>query len=164
MTMTRIFNASRRQVLKGAAAASVGLGMPTAITSRVFAQAGTQTVNVQLPWFLNNQFAGDVAAKQLGYFEEERLNVVLIPGGPNIDPVPLVASGKYEIGQQSSSPNIMLAASQGIPIKAFAAALQVHPFAYFSLTKNPIRTAQDMVAPLNSSAVSWPRVRADSAV
>jgi NitT/TauT family transport system substrate-binding protein len=142
--MTTSFTGNRRDILKGAAAA-VGFSMPTIISSRGFAQSGTKTVNVQLPWFLNNEFAGDVVAKRLGYFDDEKLNVNLIPGGPNIDPVPLVASGKYQIGQQSSSPNIMLAAAQGIPVKSFAVALQVHPFAYFSLIKNPIKTPQDMI-------------------
>ena len=52
----------------------------------------------------------------LGYFEEEKLNVKIQPGGPNIDGVAIVASGRYEIGQVSSSPSLMLAASQKIPV------------------------------------------------
>ena len=39
----------------------------------------------------------------------------------------------------------MLARSAGIPIKAFAAGYQKHPFTYFSLSTNPIRTPQDMI-------------------
>ena len=39
----------------------------------------------------------------------------------------------------------MLARSAGIPVKAFAAGYQKHPFTYFSLAGNPIRTPQDMV-------------------
>lgn len=81
----------------------------------------------------------------LGYQEEEGLSVTFQPGGPTIDPLPLVASGQYEIGQQSSSPQIMLAASRGIPVQCFATALQQHPFAYFSLPSLPVRTPQDMV-------------------
>ena len=39
----------------------------------------------------------------------------------------------------------MLARSAGIPIKAFAAGFQKHPFTYFSLENNAIRSPQDMI-------------------
>jgi NitT/TauT family transport system substrate-binding protein len=39
----------------------------------------------------------------------------------------------------------MLARSAGIPVKAFAAGYQKHPFTYFSLAKDPIRTPKDMI-------------------
>ena len=39
----------------------------------------------------------------------------------------------------------MLARSAGIPVKAFAAGYQKHPFTYFSLADNPIRTPEDMI-------------------
>ena len=39
----------------------------------------------------------------------------------------------------------MLARSAGIPVKAFAAGYQKHPFTYFSLSDNPIRTPEDMI-------------------
>ena len=75
----------------------------------------------------------------MGYFEEEKLNVVIQPGGPNIDGVAIVASGRHEIGQVSSSPSLMLAASQKIPVMCFATGLQQHPYTFFSLEKKPVR-------------------------
>ena len=39
----------------------------------------------------------------------------------------------------------MMARSAGIPVKAFAVGLQKHPFAYFSLSNNPIRKPEDMI-------------------
>ena len=45
----------------------------------------------------------------------------------------------------SSSPSLMLAASQDIPIVCFAAGAQEHPYAFFSLKKNPIREPKDLV-------------------
>ena len=69
-----------------------------------FAQAKTQTVNLQLGWLAGNNQVGEVAAKHLGYFEEEKLNLAIQPGGPSIDGVAIVASGRHEIGQVSSSP------------------------------------------------------------
>ena len=131
------------QLLTGAAATVAAAA--NLLPSGGFAQAKTQTINLQLGWLASNNNIGEVVAKQLGYFEEEKLNVVIQPGGPSIDGVAIVASGRYEIGQVSSSPSLMLAASQKIPVKCFATGLQQHPYTFFSLEKKPIRTPKDMV-------------------
>lgn len=102
-------------------------------------------VNMQLGWLAGGNQIGEVAAKRLGYYEQEGIDFSIQPGGPNIDGVALIASGRYEAGQVSSSPSIMLAVSQDLPIKCFATGLQQHPYTFFSLKKNPIRKAQDMV-------------------
>jgi NitT/TauT family transport system substrate-binding protein len=133
----------RRTLLTGTAATAAAAA--NLLPSGGFAQAKTQTINMQLGWLASNNNIGEVVAKQLGYFEEEKLNVVIQPGGPSIDGVAIVASGRCEIGQVSSSPSLMLAASQKIPVKCFATGLQQHPYTFFSLEKKPIRTPKDMV-------------------
>ena len=138
----------RRTMLRGmgltGAAATVAAAADL-LPSGGFAQAKTQTINLQLGWLASNNNIGEVVAKELGYFEEEKLNVKIQPGGPNIDGVAIVASGRYEIGQVSSSPSLMLAASQKIPVTCFATGLQQHPYTFFSLEKKPVRKAEDMV-------------------
>ena len=136
---------TRRALLKTGAAAAGALAMPALVSSRVLAQSGTRTINMQLGWLGGGNQLGEVAAKHLGYFAEEGLEFAIQAGGPSIDGVAIVASGRYEIGQVSSSPSLMLAASQGIPVKAIAVSAQQHPYAFFSLPANPIRTPQDMV-------------------
>lgn len=136
---------SRRSLLKTGAGLAGALAMPAIMSQRVFAQAGTKTINMQLGWLGGGNQLGEVAAKHLGYFEEQKLDLAIQPGGPSIDGVAIVASGRYEIGQVSSSPSLMLAASQSIPIRSFAVSAQQHPYAFFSLPANPIRTPQDMV-------------------
>jgi len=133
----------RRTLLTGAAATAAAAA--NLLPSGGFAQAKTQTVNLQLGWLASNNNIGEIVAKHMGYFEEEKLNVVIQPGGPSIDGVAIVASGRHEIGQVSSSPSLMLAASQKIPVKCFATVLQQHPYTFFSLEKKPIRKPQDMV-------------------
>src|ERR1700754_4365975 len=108
----------RRNVLKGGAATLAAAW--AAFPSGVYAQAKTQTINMQLGWLAGNNQIGEVAAKHLGYFEEEKLDLKIQPGGPNIDGIAIVASGRFELGQVSSSPSLMLAASQKIPVKCFA--------------------------------------------
>jgi NitT/TauT family transport system substrate-binding protein len=133
----------RRTLLKGSVA--TGFAAAALLPAGGFAQAKTQTINLQLGWLAGNNQIGEVAAKNLGFFEEEKLNVVIQPGGPSIDGVAIVASGRCEIGQISSSPSLMLAASQKIPVMSFATGLQQHPYAYFSLPKKPVRTAKDLI-------------------
>jgi NitT/TauT family transport system substrate-binding protein len=113
------------------------------IASRGYAKAGPDRVNLQLAWIPNSNQLGDIAAKQLGYFEEEGLDFHLQPGGPNNNGIPIVASGQYEVGDIAGSTNLMLAAAQGLPVRGFAAGLQKHPFAFLSRSKNPVRKAAD---------------------
>ena len=117
---------NRRDMIKGAltAAGVAGLGPMLSVDS--FAQ-GKPVLNLQLGWLSSGNQIGEICAKALGYYEAEGLDLKLQPGGPNIDGVAVVAAGRYDAGQVSSSPSLMLAASQDIPIKCFATGAQVHP-------------------------------------
>src|SRR5882724_3243252 len=128
----------RRRSLFGVAAAATGL-----VSLRDRASAATATFNMQLGWLGGGNQLGEVCAKGLGYFAEEGLDFHIQPGGPNNDGIAVVASGRYELGQVSSSPSLMLAASQDIPIKCFAVSAQKHPYTFFSLKKNPVQSAAE---------------------
>jgi NitT/TauT family transport system substrate-binding protein len=112
---------------------------------------GKAVVNMQLGWLLSGNQIGEVCAKQLGYYEQEGLEMRFQAGGPNIDGVAVVAAGRFEVGQVSSSPSLMLAASQDIPVVCFAAGAQEHPYAFFSVKKNPIREPKDLSARRSAS-------------
>ncbi len=144
MTKGSSWRLTRRALMRGGAAAG-GLAIAGLAPRIGHTQAKTTTVNLQLGWIGGGNQIGECAAKQLGYFEEEKLNLAIQPGGPSIDGVAIVASGRFEIGQVSSSPSLMLAASQKLPVKCFAVGAQEHPYAFFSLPKDPIRTPEDMV-------------------
>jgi NitT/TauT family transport system substrate-binding protein len=141
--MTSVPDRNRRQLITAAAAAG-GLAASGLLTVRAHA-AGKARVDMQLGWLIGGNQLGEVVAKKQGYFEQEGIEFEIQPGGPNIDGVAVVASGRYELGQVSSSPSLMLAVSQGLPIKCFAVGVQKHPYCFFSLKKKPIRNAQDMV-------------------
>ena len=146
MKMTQPCNLRRRTLLKATAGlGGIGLG-GSLLTLDALAQAtGKTTINLQLGWLAGNNQIGEVVAKQLGYYAAEGLDVQIQPGGPNIDGVAIVASGRFECGQLASSPSLMLAVSQDIPVKCFASGLQQHPYTFFSLKKKPVATAKDMV-------------------
>ena len=141
--MTRPLNPDRRRLVNASFAAG-GL-LATGSLLSIDAQAARTKINMQLGWLIGGNQLGEIAARKLGYFDQEDIDFQIQPGGPSIDGVAIVASGRFELGQVSSSPSLMLAVSQGLPIKCFAVGIQKHPYCFFSLKKSPIRNAQDMV-------------------
>jgi NitT/TauT family transport system substrate-binding protein len=135
---------NRRNAIRGAAALGAATGMGPLLSVESFAQA-KPVINLQLGWLLSGNQIGEVCAKAQGYYDQEGIDLKFQAGGPNIDGVAVVAAGRFEVGQVSSSPSLMLAASQDIPIKCFATGAQVHPYTFFSLKKNPVREPKDLV-------------------
>ena len=142
--MTNVQNEERRRLLRASAAAG-GLLAGGSLLSIGARAAGKTKIDMQLGWLIGGNQIGEVVAKKQGYFEQENIDFSIQPGGPSIDGVAVVASGRHDVGQVSSSPSLMLAVSQGLPIKCFAVGVQKHPYCFFSLKKKPIRSAQDMV-------------------
>jgi NitT/TauT family transport system substrate-binding protein len=134
----------RRNLMKHAGAFAGAMGVGPLLSFGGMAQ-GKQVINMQLGWLMSGNQLGEVAAKGLGYYDAEGLELRFQPGGPSIDGVAVVAAGRFEVGQVSSSPSLMLAASQDIPVKCFASGLQIHPYTFFSLKKNPVREPKDLV-------------------
>jgi ABC-type nitrate/sulfonate/bicarbonate transport system substrate-binding protein len=96
----------RRSLLQAGAGLAVAMVAPSGRAAEA-----TAALNMQLGWLGGGNQLGEACAHQLGYFAEERLDFHLQPGGPNNDGIAIVASGRYEVGQVSSSPSLMLAAS-----------------------------------------------------
>jgi NitT/TauT family transport system substrate-binding protein len=142
--MTEQLNRARRRMVASSLGAA-GLMTGGSLLSIGARAAGKTKINMQLGWLIGGNQLGEVVASKLGYFEKEDIDFQIQPGGPSIDGVAVVASGRFELGQVSSSPSLMLAVSQGLPIKCFAVGIQKHPYCFFSLKKKPIRSAQDMV-------------------
>jgi NitT/TauT family transport system substrate-binding protein len=134
----------RRDVLKLGAAAAAGFAGGSLLSLDAYAEA-KPTVNLQLGWLLSGNQIGEVCAKAMGYYDAEGIDLKIQAGGPNIDGVAVVAAGRFEAGQVSSSPSLMLAASQDIPIRCFATGAQEHPYTFFSLKKKPVHEAKDLV-------------------
>lgn len=79
-------------------------------------------VQLMLDWSANTNHTGLYAAKELGYYEEEGLNVQIVqPGAGGTDT--LVASGKVPFGI-SYQEGVTLARTQGLPLVSIAAIIQ----------------------------------------
>jgi NitT/TauT family transport system substrate-binding protein len=141
MKGTVTMSISRRRFLSSAATAA----MSGPLISFEAGAQGKTILNMQLGWIAGGNQIGEVCAKALGYYEAEGIDMRIQPGGPNVDGVAVVASGRFEVGQVSSSPSLMLAASQDLPVVCFAAGCQKHPYTFYSLSKKPVREPKDFV-------------------
>lgn len=59
--------------------------------------AHAEDVTLQLKWVTQAQFAGYFVAKDKGFYEEEGLNVTILPGGPDVAPTQVIAGGGADV-------------------------------------------------------------------
>ena len=59
--------------------------------------AWAEDVKLQLKWVTQAQFAGYYVAQAKGFYEEEGLNVTILPGGPDVAPTQVIAGGGADV-------------------------------------------------------------------
>ena len=101
-------------------------------------------VSLQLNYLENVQFAGTLMALSKGYYKAHGLNVTVLPGGPNVAPEPIVASGKALVGVTHTAEGAQ-AIINGAPLEIIGAAFQKSPTCIVSKASAPIRSPKDMV-------------------
>jgi len=72
-------------------------------------------VKIQLCWVPQAEFAGFYVAKAKGYYEEEGLDVEIVPGGPDIVPEQQVANGSAQFGVNLVG-SLLSHIEQGVPL------------------------------------------------
>jgi len=90
-----------------AVAASIG-GM-------ALADENPNDVKLQLQWVTQAQFAGYYVALDEGFYEEEGLNVTILPGGPDIAPPQVLAGGGADV-MLNWMPSALAAREKGLPV------------------------------------------------
>ncbi|MCG6115489.1 MAG: ABC transporter substrate-binding protein [Mesorhizobium sp.] len=78
-----------KRIVAGLFAASVAMAAMPAMAQ--------DQITFQLKWVNQGQFAGYLVAKDLGYYEEEGLDVTINPGGPDIAPEQVIAGGGADV-------------------------------------------------------------------
>ena len=101
-----------------------------------------QSVRLQLRWKHQFQFAGYYAAVEKGYYREAGLDVRLLEGDSNTEPVEAVLSGEADYGIDDS--RTLLARLQGRPVVALAAIFQHSPQVLLVRADSGIRTPHDL--------------------
>lgn len=72
-------------------------------------------VNLQLKWVTQSQFAGYYVAADKGFYEEEGLDVNILPGGPDIAPTQVLAGGGADVTVEWM-PAALAAREKGLPM------------------------------------------------
>ncbi|WP_435659736.1 ABC transporter substrate-binding protein [Leisingera caerulea] len=72
-------------------------------------------VTLQLKWVTQAQFAGYYVALDKGFYEEEDLNVTILPGGPDIAPTQVIAGGGADVTVEWM-PAALAAREKGLPL------------------------------------------------
>ena len=72
-------------------------------------------VTLQLKWVTQAQFAGYYVAAYKGFYEEEGLDVTILPGGPDIAPTQVIAGGGADVTVEWM-PAALAAREKGLPL------------------------------------------------
>src|ERR687891_658852 len=87
------------------------------------AQDELTPVRLQLQWVAQSQFAGYFAAKDLGFYEEEGLDLTILEGAVEIVPQQVVASDGAEFGI-AWVPKVLESNEQGVNLVNIAQIFQ----------------------------------------
>jgi NitT/TauT family transport system substrate-binding protein len=71
--------------------------LTAAVLAAFAGTAQAEDVTLQLKWVTQAQFAGYYVAAAKGFYEEEGLNVTILPGGPDIAPTQVIAGGGADV-------------------------------------------------------------------
>lgn len=116
-------------------AAVLGAAIPPA-----FAQ---DKVAVRLKWLHQAQFAGYYVAQDKGFYKDEKLDVTINPGGPNIVAENLVASGAEDFAQGGGMESLLTGRDKGLPLVAVAVVFQKAPTVLVAKRESGITKLED---------------------
>ena len=90
--------------------AALAAGLGTAVQAD-----DANSVTLQLQWVTQAQFAGYYVALDKGFYEEEGLDVTILPGGPDIAPPQVLAGGGADV-MLNWMPSALAAREKGLPV------------------------------------------------
>ncbi|SPH18419.1 Formylaminopyrimidine-binding protein [Defluviimonas aquaemixtae] len=99
-------------------------------------------VTLQLKWVTQAQFAGYFVAKDQGFYEEEDLNVTILPGGPDIAPTQVIAGGGADVTVEWM-PAALAAREKGLPLVNIAQPFKSSGMMLTCLKENGVASPED---------------------
>jgi ABC-type nitrate/sulfonate/bicarbonate transport system substrate-binding protein len=139
----------RRNSARLAAGAALGLSAMLMLAGCSSASSETPSsdspvaLTLQTSWIPLVQFGGSYVADSEGYYAKNGVDVDILPGGPDVDPMAAVVSGQADIGMGNAD-TVARANEQGADLVIIAAGFQKNPLAILSSPDKPIATPADM--------------------
>jgi NitT/TauT family transport system substrate-binding protein len=96
-------------------AGAMALGVSPAFAHDPSNSTGLEDLTLQLKWVTQAQFAGYYVAKDMGFYEDEGLNVTIKPGGPDVAPVQVLVGGAADV-VIDWMPSALAAREKGVPL------------------------------------------------
>ncbi len=106
-------------------------------------QEKIEEVSLRLKWIDQAQFSGYYLAKSEGLYKKNGIDVEIVPGGPDVSPVQMVASGVNDFGITGAD-QIILSRAKGVPLVALAVIYKDSPVAVISLKDKEIESPKDL--------------------
>ncbi|PHX86247.1 MAG: myristoyl transferase [Opitutia bacterium] len=107
------------------------------------AKVGLRKIALQTDWFPQAEHGGFYQALAKGFYREAGLDVTLLPGGPGAGINLKVAKGDADFGMNRSD-DLILAASQGLPLLMVAAVLQHDSQVLLVHDVSPVQSLDDL--------------------
>ncbi len=104
--------------------------------------AQAEDVTLQLKWVTQAQFAGYYVAKDKGFYDEEGLNVTILPGGPDVAPTQVLAGGGADV-TVDWMPSALAAREKGLPLVNIAQPFKSSGMMLTCLKESGITTPAD---------------------
>lgn len=101
-------------------------------------------VSVALNYTLGCDHGGLIAAKELGYFADEGIEIDIVPWSAQTRSESLVSAGTVDIAYAASTDDVLLNMAAGRPITALAAVCQTDPTWIGYLADSAIKTPKDL--------------------
>ena len=98
-------------------------------------------LRVGLPWVLNDEIAPWFVGIEKGFYREAGLELVLVPGGPGIDPLALLAGGQLDIAVPPAGTSLveLIASPTPADLVAIGAVLKGSPYCWLGIDKSTPR-------------------------
>ena len=106
--------------------------------------AGKKKVSLQLQWFDQAQFAGFYVAKEKNFYDTANLDVRIIPGGYNVNPIARVMQGEADIGLATGD-QVLISRAEGRSIKAIGTVFNTSLACFMSKKNSKINSPYDLV-------------------
>lgn len=116
------------------------------VTAAVLNNAWAETkITYRLKWLQNMSTVGEIYAVTHGLFSHQGLNVVIKPGGPEIDAIRELELGQADFGVASAD-QVIRAAAKGSPVVVIAQLFQVNPLQWiYRPDRSNVRRPHDLI-------------------
>lgn len=112
-------------------------GCSPSTPDQVHEETGLIPVTFQSDWFAQPEYAGFYQALATGLYEKHGLDVTIVEGGPNADPLKRLLLRRCDFMNVRSDKAVVVYA-RGMPVKFVGATMQHNPEGILSHAENPI--------------------------